>query len=203
MASSVYNDEKAHPSGNVQNSSDNDSDTSSIITISDIDFDRYTITTEQDSSDTMSIATELPTYSSVAPQDIPVSEKQDHSPSPAGPCKNHTPSQTPAIDKHLQNPINRTYLLTLSEAIADLADDNHCTKCTADTVVRTLAAVTRDLKAAKQSGSMSKEKKKAMKREFKALGKGMKQDFKGMKQELKAVQKGLKDEERALRSIGV
>ncbi|EME41653.1 hypothetical protein DOTSEDRAFT_109447, partial [Dothistroma septosporum NZE10] len=98
-------------------------------------------------------------------------------------CKTHHPSQTPSLDKQLRSPVNRAYLLTLSEAFADLADDKHCTKCTADTLARTLGAVSRDLKAAKRSGSMTKEEKKALKREFKILGKGMKTDLKGMKQE--------------------
>lgn len=92
------------------------------------------------------------------------------------PCPIHPASPTPHIDTHLHQPSNRSYLLSISEALADLADSEgaHCTKCAIDNVAETLTKLLRDVKMAKKNGEWTKEEKKALKKEAKMLGKGVK-----------------------------
>ncbi|KAK4495617.1 hypothetical protein PRZ48_012885 [Zasmidium cellare] len=97
---------------------------------------------------------------------------------PTPTCTIHPTTPTPHLDAQLSSPKYRSYLLSLSEALADLADaeEPHCTKCSIDSVALTLTQLAKEVKQAKKNGEWSKEEKKALKKESKTLGKAVKAD---------------------------
>ncbi|KAF2167804.1 hypothetical protein M409DRAFT_21952 [Zasmidium cellare ATCC 36951] len=118
-------------------------------------------------------ATVLPAYSPETSTPQTVTDEKTTST-----CTIHTPSPTPQLDAQLHSPKYREYLLTISEALADLADaeEPHCTKCSIDTVALTLTELLKDVKAEKKNGAWSKEQAKVLKKEGKLLGKAVKAD---------------------------
>lgn len=59
-------------------------------------------------------------------------------------------------------------------ALRDAVDGEHCTRCTANDVLRTLTKYVFDLREAKKSGNFSRQEKKALKVEVKGLLKEVK-----------------------------
>ncbi|OGM39931.1 hypothetical protein ABOM_011353 [Aspergillus bombycis] len=102
------------------------------------------------------------------------SEKQGAS------CTVHGPSQTPHLDRQLQQPQTKEILQALSVALNDIADERQCTKCAVETASGLLTGYVREVKAAKKNGQYSKEERKALKKEVKALGRGVKRDVKAL-----------------------
>ncbi|KAB8275324.1 hypothetical protein BDV30DRAFT_236692 [Aspergillus minisclerotigenes] len=102
------------------------------------------------------------------------SEKQGAS------CTVHGPSQTPHLDRQLQQPETKEILQALSVAFNDIADERQCTKCAVETTSSLLTGYIREVKAAKKNGQYSKEEKKALKKEIKGLAKVVKRDFKAL-----------------------
>ncbi len=74
-------------------------------------------------------------------------------------------------------------MLALSQALADAASQEGCTKCATEAGVRALTTFLKDVHGAKKSGQWTKQEQKAFKQEAKSL-------FKPMKGEVKAMWKG-------------
>ncbi|KAE8333070.1 hypothetical protein BDV39DRAFT_199422 [Aspergillus sergii] len=102
------------------------------------------------------------------------SEKQGAS------CTVHGSSQTPHLDRQLQQPQTKEILQALTVALNDIADERQCTKCAVETASGLLTGYVREVKAAKKNGQYSKEEKKALKKEIKDLAKGVKRDVKAL-----------------------
>ncbi|KAE8313185.1 hypothetical protein BDV41DRAFT_576903 [Aspergillus transmontanensis] len=102
------------------------------------------------------------------------SEKQGAS------CTVHGSSQTPHLDRQLQQPQTKEILQALTVALNDIADERQCTKCAVEAASGLLTGYVREVKAAKKNGQYSKEEKKALKKEIKDLAKGVKRDVKAL-----------------------
>jgi len=66
----------------------------------------------------------------------------------------------------------------LSAALANIADNDQCTKCATESATMSLTSFLREIHDAKKSGQWSKQEQKAFKTEAKGLFKGMKGDMK-------------------------
>ncbi|GMF79815.1 unnamed protein product [Aspergillus oryzae] len=95
-------------------------------------------------------------------------------------CTVHGSSQTPHLDRQLQQPQTKEILQALTVALNDIADERQCTKCAVETASGLLTGYVREVKAAKKNGQYSKEEKKALKKEIKDLAKGVKRDVKAL-----------------------
>jgi hypothetical protein len=95
-------------------------------------------------------------------------------------CSVHGASGTPHIDSHLSQPSTKAALLALSKALADAANEEHCTKCATETATKALTEFIKESHDAKKSGQWSKQDQKAFKQEAKGLFKGMKGDAKSI-----------------------
>jgi hypothetical protein len=97
-----------------------------------------------------------------------------------GLCGVHGASQTPHLDRQLQQSQSKEILQALIMSLNDIADENRCTKCAVESASSLFTGYVREVRAAKRSGKWSKEEKKAIKAEVKSLGKGVKRDIKAL-----------------------
>ncbi|KAK5172674.1 uncharacterized protein LTR77_002794 [Saxophila tyrrhenica] len=92
----------------------------------------------------------------------------------------HTASETTHIDAQLQQPFAKAAMRTLSDALANIADNEQCTKCATESATLALTGFLREIHDDKKSGQWSKQEQKAFKSEAKGLFKGMKGDVKSV-----------------------
>jgi hypothetical protein len=90
----------------------------------------------------------------------------------------HNVSQTPYLDRQLQQPRTKEILQALISALNDIADENQCTQCAVQNSSNALGQYFQELRAAKKNGEWSKEEKKGIRKEIKGLAKGLKRDVK-------------------------
>lgn len=117
---------------------------------------------------------------SSSPVDVPVLHKSISS----NDCEVHGITQTPHLDKLLQNR-PKAELRDLADIVQALNDGDQCAKCAVQAAVTIITGFVQELYTAKKSGKLSKEDKKALKLEVKGLVKGMKGDIKSQRKELK------------------
>jgi hypothetical protein len=99
-------------------------------------------------------------------------------------CQVHGQSETPHLDKLLQNR-PKAELQGLTDAIDSLTRGDQCAKCAVQAAATIIIGFLQELYTAKKTGKISKEDKKALKSEVKGLVKGIKGDVKIRKKEIK------------------